>query len=143
MIGMDAQLAEKRAASYNVELEKEAQTWIEAVTGETFGASFQESLKDGVILCKYGPVEGEIRHKIVIFGFCCFSNRIGFFANQMSLYLRLINKISPGAVKKISTSKAPFVMMVCQIFFSLSSFDIFRWKMLTESLLCRKTLVTF
>jgi hypothetical protein len=50
---MDAQLAEKRAASYNPDLEKEAQQWIEAVTGESFPGTFHESLKDGVILCKY------------------------------------------------------------------------------------------
>lgn len=115
---MDAQLAEKRAASYNVELEKEAQTWIEAVTGESFPGTFQESLKDGVILCKYGSAIAEIRHKIVIFGFSCFLDRVGFIANEMLLYLRLINKISPGAVKKISTSKAPFVMMVRPILIS-------------------------
>lgn len=52
---MDAELAAKRAAGYNPDLEKEAQAWIEAVTGESFPASFHESLKDGVLLCKYAP----------------------------------------------------------------------------------------
>lgn len=50
--GLDAQLAEKRAASYNADLEREAREWIEAVTGETLNGTFQEALKDGTILCK-------------------------------------------------------------------------------------------
>jgi hypothetical protein len=35
------------------EYEREAQEWIEAVTGVTFEAPFEESLKTGVLLCEY------------------------------------------------------------------------------------------
>jgi hypothetical protein len=49
--GLDAQLKEKREASYDKKLEEQAQRWIEAVTGEKFPADFQTSLKDGIILC--------------------------------------------------------------------------------------------
>jgi len=65
LTGLDAQLAEKRAASYNPELEKEAQQWIEAVTGESLPGTFQESLKDGVILCKY-----DCNHASCVCAFC-------------------------------------------------------------------------
>ena len=35
-------------------LENEAQDWIEAITGERFtGGSFAESLKDGILLCRF------------------------------------------------------------------------------------------
>jgi hypothetical protein len=34
-------------------LDKEAQDWIEAVTGEKFPAgSYEDAIKDGIILCK-------------------------------------------------------------------------------------------
>lgn len=113
--GLDAQLAEKRAASYNVELEQEAQQWIEAVTGETFPGSFQESLKDGVILCKYALIMDLLIQKSPHSSF-----RSAYLTknysltpiNSSKLSLRLINKICPGAIKKIGSAKAPFVMMV-------------------------------
>jgi hypothetical protein len=50
---LDAELKEKREASYDKRLEQQAQRWIEAVTGERFPADFHSSLKDGIILCKY------------------------------------------------------------------------------------------
>ncbi|KAJ1555746.1 hypothetical protein HK096_001777 [Nowakowskiella sp. JEL0078] len=51
--GLDKELAEKQAAKYDPEREKQAREYIEAVTGEKFPLqSFQESLKDGVLLCK-------------------------------------------------------------------------------------------
>ena len=37
----------------NPELDKEAQQWIEAVIGEKFpSGSYDDALKDGIILCK-------------------------------------------------------------------------------------------
>lgn len=37
----------------NPELDKEAQQWIEAVIGEKFpGGSYEDAIKDGIILCK-------------------------------------------------------------------------------------------
>jgi hypothetical protein len=33
-------------------IEREAQDWIEAITGCQFPGGFADSLKDGVILCK-------------------------------------------------------------------------------------------
>jgi len=41
------------STKFDTELAQEAQQWIESVTGESFkDADFQESLKDGVLLCK-------------------------------------------------------------------------------------------
>lgn len=38
----------------NTDLEKEAQQWIEDVIGEKFPrGSYEDALKDGIILCKY------------------------------------------------------------------------------------------
>ena len=42
------------AAKRDPNLDREAQEWIEAVIGEKFpSGSYEEALKDGVILCKY------------------------------------------------------------------------------------------
>ncbi|KAJ3293698.1 Muscle-specific protein 20 [Borealophlyctis nickersoniae] len=51
--GLDKELAAKAAAKHDPVREAEAREWIESVTGERFPSdSFQESLKDGVLLCK-------------------------------------------------------------------------------------------
>jgi hypothetical protein len=51
--GLDAELQAKADAKYDVGLEEEVTRWIEAVTGEAKGdQSFQEWLKNGVVLCK-------------------------------------------------------------------------------------------
>lgn len=39
-------------AGYGGDLEAEAQEWIEGVTGEAFEGGFEDSLRDGVKLCK-------------------------------------------------------------------------------------------
>ena len=49
--GMDAELAAKAAAKYDVGMEQEAAAWITAVTGIEFSGSFADSLKDGQMLC--------------------------------------------------------------------------------------------
>lgn len=49
--GLDAELAQKREANYNHGAEKEAQDWIEAVTGERFNEDFGEELRNGRRLC--------------------------------------------------------------------------------------------
>lgn len=42
------------AAKRNPELDREAQQWVEAVIEEQFpSGTYEEALKDGVILCKY------------------------------------------------------------------------------------------
>ena len=42
------------AAKRNPELDREAQQWVEAVIGEQFpSGTYEDVLKDGVILCKY------------------------------------------------------------------------------------------
>jgi len=54
--GLDADLAAKRAASFDSKLESEAVAWIEAVTGQTnlgTGDTLAASLKDGVIICEF------------------------------------------------------------------------------------------
>ncbi|KAJ3220238.1 hypothetical protein HDU67_003253 [Dinochytrium kinnereticum] len=51
--GLDRDLAEKAAAKYDPKREAEAREFIEIITKEKFSSdSFQESLKDGVLLCK-------------------------------------------------------------------------------------------
>jgi hypothetical protein len=41
------------AEKYDPERERQAREWLEQVTGTPFASdNFQESLKDGVILCK-------------------------------------------------------------------------------------------
>ena len=53
--GMTAELAEKKAAKYDPELEREACEWMEAVTGEpvpTGRDKFHAALKDGTYLCR-------------------------------------------------------------------------------------------
>ena len=40
------------SAGYGGDLELEAQEWIEGVTGEAFEGGFEDSLRDGVKLCK-------------------------------------------------------------------------------------------
>lgn len=60
---MTAEVRDKIAAKYDINLEQEARQWIEAVTGEPLNPSvssdeplgadrFHEALKDGVALCK-------------------------------------------------------------------------------------------
>ncbi|KAI8902761.1 calponin homology domain-containing protein [Globomyces pollinis-pini] len=54
LYGMDKELAEKAAAKYDVNREKEAREWLANELGEPSPAdkSFQEYLKDGVVLCR-------------------------------------------------------------------------------------------
>lgn len=79
--GFTAEVKGKLNSKYNLNREKEALNWIEAVLGERLFGGVQgadavhEKLKDGVILCK------------------------------------LINKIKPGSVKNINQSKMAFKMM--------------------------------
>lgn len=49
---MDLELAKKQAEKYDPEKEAIVINWIEEVTGEKFSSSFEETLKDGVLLCK-------------------------------------------------------------------------------------------
>jgi hypothetical protein len=41
------------ATKFDSQKGKEAQEYVESVTGESFGSDFGGSLKDGVLLCKY------------------------------------------------------------------------------------------
>jgi hypothetical protein len=50
--GLDAELARKQAAKYDVNSERLAKEWIEAVTGEQLEGAFGDSLKNGQALCK-------------------------------------------------------------------------------------------
>ncbi|KAI8848537.1 calponin homology domain-containing protein [Chytridium lagenaria] len=51
--GLDRDLAAKQAAKYDPTREAEARSWIEIVLNEPLPSeSFQESLKDGIILCR-------------------------------------------------------------------------------------------
>jgi hypothetical protein len=40
------------ASKRNPEMDAEAQAWIEAIIGEKFPSNYEDSLKDGIILCK-------------------------------------------------------------------------------------------
>lgn len=48
---MDAELAARREANYDFDSEREAQDWMEAVTGEPFADEFGEELRNGKKLC--------------------------------------------------------------------------------------------
>ena len=50
--GLDAEIQRKLRLKYDPAKEQQAQAWIEAVIGEKFPGNFQESLKNGVRLCK-------------------------------------------------------------------------------------------
>eukprot|EP00039_Didymoeca_costata_P031150 m.33429 g.33429 ORF g.33429 m.33429 type:complete len:188 (+) comp8537_c0_seq1:62-625(+) len=51
--GMSAELEAKKAAKFNPQLEAEAKTWLEQLSGESCGdASFADWLKSGDVLCK-------------------------------------------------------------------------------------------
>eukprot|EP01120_Amphizonella_sp_Union-15-10_P012998 TRINITY_DN5948_c0_g2_i1.p1 TRINITY_DN5948_c0_g2~~TRINITY_DN5948_c0_g2_i1.p1 ORF type:complete len:174 (+),score=36.59 TRINITY_DN5948_c0_g2_i1:52-573(+) len=50
--GLSADVKQKRAATYDTELEGRLKTWIEAVVGIKLNPPFQKALQDGVILCK-------------------------------------------------------------------------------------------
>lgn len=52
VFGMDKDIQDKMRAKFDPEKQAQAQAWVEAVTGIQFEAGFQESLKDGVKLCK-------------------------------------------------------------------------------------------
>lgn len=52
---LDSDLKAKRDGKYSVEREEEAKKWIEVLTGEAIG-NFQESLKNGITLCKLASV---------------------------------------------------------------------------------------
>ncbi|KAJ3090895.1 hypothetical protein HK102_002345 [Quaeritorhiza haematococci] len=53
LYGLDKELAERAAAKYDPEREAKVRWYIEEVSGEKFANDgFQESLKDGVLLCK-------------------------------------------------------------------------------------------
>lgn len=49
--GLDAELAQRATERYDYGMEKDAQDWVESITGLQIGDSFGEGLKDGVILC--------------------------------------------------------------------------------------------
>ena len=51
-MGIYADLAAKRAAKYDVELEKRCREWIEGVLGRKLEGDFRESLMDGSALCE-------------------------------------------------------------------------------------------
>ena len=50
---LESDIATKEELKYNPELERMAKKWIEDVTGEVFQDSFVQSLRSGVLLCKY------------------------------------------------------------------------------------------
>ena len=78
-------------------VEREAREWIEKVTGDAFtGKDFQDSLKDGLLLCKCVPRRERGQGR----------------SNRDAARGRLINVIKPGSVTKTNASKMPFAMRV-------------------------------
>lgn len=52
-MSLTAQVNAKMAGKRDPKLDQEAQEWIEAILGEKFPAvSYEDALKDGIILCK-------------------------------------------------------------------------------------------
>lgn len=54
LYGLDKELAEKKAAKYDPELEASCRAWVQQVAGVTFDPSttLQEELRSGVVLCQ-------------------------------------------------------------------------------------------
>lgn len=54
LYGLDKELAEKKAAKYDQELELACRAWVQQVAGVTFdeATTLQEELKSGVVLCQ-------------------------------------------------------------------------------------------
>ncbi|EAL61135.1 hypothetical protein DDB_G0292664 [Dictyostelium discoideum AX4] len=52
--GLDADLANKRVALYDKDLENDTRSWIESLIGEKINGDLMAALKSGVILCKLG-----------------------------------------------------------------------------------------
>lgn len=50
--GIDKELAEKNAAKYDAAREAQVIDWIKDVLNIQFNVTFQEGLKDGIILCR-------------------------------------------------------------------------------------------
>lgn len=90
--GLDAQLEKERLAKYDTNLEQKARQWMADVLGRPVDTTtpFNELLKSGVLLCEYG----ELSPAVIL------------------TFLRVINAVVPGTVKKIGKLSQPFVMMV-------------------------------
>ncbi|KAI8855232.1 calponin homology domain-containing protein, partial [Chytridium lagenaria] len=80
-------LAEKAAAKYDPKREADAREYIETITNEKFSSdNFQESLKDGVLLCKLMNIilpSDPIKVSTSRIAFKQMEN-IGFFLNRLS-----------------------------------------------------------
>ncbi|TPX51283.1 hypothetical protein SeMB42_g00286 [Synchytrium endobioticum] len=67
LYGLDRELAAKAEAKFDPQRERQAMQWIQDVTGEKLSGSFQDSLKDGLILCqliqKLTPLAANIKCK--------------------------------------------------------------------------------
>jgi len=88
LYGVNREIADRLAAKYSPEREQEAREWIELVIEEQFPSdNFQESLKDGVILCKLlGKVlPGEGRFKASKMPFMQMENIATFLAGAEKL----------------------------------------------------------
>ena len=75
----------------------EAREWIEKLTGETIPSNgFAETIKSGVILCKYASPED-----------------VSFPPHALTNVIRMLNVIKPNTVPKINTAnlKMPFMQM--------------------------------
>ena len=106
----------KIQSKYSIELEQEAREWIESVIGEPLPSDdFHESLKDGIILCKWVFF-------IKLFSLCIYKCKAMHTMASNYLLLRMIGKLVPGE-GKYKDSKIPFMQVTIHycFFFSLSS----------------------
>jgi len=82
-MGIYADLAAKRSAGYDVELEGRVKAWIEGVLGRQLAGDFRESLCDGAALCeminklKPGTIKKIHRSSLMMFR----RENFGFFQN--------------------------------------------------------------
>jgi|EP00966_Prymnesium_polylepis_P330349 transgelin len=49
--GIDKELQEKAASTFDAELEKKVSDWVQKTTGTTFSGDIMDELKSGVVLC--------------------------------------------------------------------------------------------
>ncbi len=96
--GLDKDLKRLRLSKYTPQAANEVRTWIEEILGESLGdGDLLDSLKDGIVLCKYAL---PLTQTHVV---------ISFSSSDAKFLDRLVNVALPSPGVKYKASKMPFV----------------------------------
>jgi hypothetical protein len=101
------------------EAEVEAQEWIEAVTGESFPGSFEESLKDGILLCR---LANKIKPGLIPERFISTSKLAFKQMETVSSFLKAIRKLGMNEFEMFGTAdlyEAKDIATVCRTIHAL------------------------